>query len=207
MSDSSPLPEPSPAPANRSEQQQLRLKALGQRIQVTGISCNGKSTLAARPAELKGCPVVELDALNWLPNWVGLNETDPERFRARIREAVAGERWVVAGSYKAFSKDLIWPQLDTLIWLDLPRWRLLLRVLRRSWKRSRSKELLWGTNRESFWPQLAVWRREDSLIWWIWNTHGPNRKAMLDVMTDPAWQHLRILRLTSAREVEELFGP
>ena len=204
MSSSSEAPLPSGQ--QQAERQRARVLALGNRVQITGISCNGKSTLAARLAAVNGYPVIELDALNWLPNWVGLNEADPDRFRARIRDAVAGERWVVAGSYKSYSKELIWPRLDTLIWLDLPRWRLLLRVLHRSWRRWRSKELLWGTNREEFWPQLAVWRREDSLVWWIWNTHAPNRQAMLDVLADPAWKHLRILRLTSAQEVEALFG-
>ena len=71
---------------------------IGNRIHVTGNVASGKSTLARRLAEALDAPLVELDALNWLPGWVGLNATDPEEFERRIREATRGERWVVAGS-------------------------------------------------------------------------------------------------------------
>ncbi|MCY3700151.1 MAG: hypothetical protein OXH46_11095, partial [Gemmatimonadetes bacterium] len=60
---------------------------IGGRVQVVGNSGSGKSTLGARLAEAMGAPFVELDALNWLPGWVGLNQTDPDRFERRIREA------------------------------------------------------------------------------------------------------------------------
>ena len=183
-----------------------RIDALGDRIQVTGLSCSGKSSLAARLGAVHGGPVVELDALNWLPDWVGLNVEDPERFRERIRTATAGDRWIVAGSYRSFSKELLWPRLDTLIWLDPPRWLLLLRVLRRSWQRYRSGELLWGTNREDFWGHFALWRREESLLWWIWTQHARNRRELLERMGDPAWAKLRIIRLTRSAEIKVALG-
>src|SRR5690606_34144113 len=124
-------------------------------------------TLAERLASLLAVSFVELDALNWEPGWVGLNQTDPAEFERRIALATAGDGWVVAGSYMAFSQRIFWPRLDTVIWLDLPRSLLMRRVLARSWRRWRSKELLWGTNYERFWPQLALWRKEESLLWWV----------------------------------------
>ena len=63
-----------------------------------GNSASGKSTLAKRLALVLDADFVELDALNWLPNWVGLNETDPEELLRRFEEATRGETWVVAGS-------------------------------------------------------------------------------------------------------------
>ena len=92
---------------------------IGQRIHVIGNSASGKSTLAARLAEALDAAFVEyLDALNWLPGWVGLNETNPDEFERRIREATMGERWVVAGSYEKFSQRTI---------LAAPRYRRLAR--------------------------------------------------------------------------------
>ena len=82
-----------------------------------------------------------------------------------------------------------------------PRWQLLLRVLRRSWRRSRSQELLWGTNTESFWQQLKVWEREESLVWWIWTQYHRKRAQMLALMADPECAHFRVIRLTSSREL------
>ncbi|WP_419860468.1 adenylate kinase [Candidatus Palauibacter sp.] len=176
--------------------------AIGERIQVMGNSGSGKSTLAARLAEALDAPFVELDALNWLPGWVGLNQTDPDRFERRIREATRGERWVAAGSYERFSRRILWPHLDSVVWLDLPLPLLVWRFLRRSWRRSRSGELVWGTNREWFWRHLLIWR-DDSLLGWIITQHARKRRNMAARVSDPRWAHIRFVRLTSPREVED----
>jgi adenylate kinase family enzyme len=176
------------------------------RIHVMGNSAAGKSTLGERLATLIGVPFVELDALNWEPGWVGLNEADPEEFLRRTRAATAGDGWVVAGSYTVHSQAAFWDRLQAVIWLDLPRPVLLSRVVRRSWLRWRSRELLWGTNYENFWPQFFVWRRSDSLIWWIWTQHERKRRDMLRMMADPRWAHIRFVRLVSAREADEFLG-
>jgi len=89
-----------------------------------------------------------------------------------------------------------------VIWLDLPRCLLLWRMLRRSWRRWRNRELLWGTNYESFWGQFRVWDKEDSLIWWIWTQHERKRRDMLRMMADPRWAHIRFVRLVSLAEIE-----
>ncbi len=176
---------------------------IGQRIHVIGNSASGKSTLAARLAEALDAAFVELDALNWLPGWVGLNETNPDEFERRIREATMGERWVVAGSYEKFSQRTFWTRLDTVVWLDLPMPLLLCRALRRSWKRWRSRELIWGTNYERFWPQLMIWRQNYSLLGWIITQHARKRNDMIAHLSDPRWAHIRFVRLSSSREVEE----
>jgi len=179
-------------------------RPIGARVQILGNSCAGKSALASRLHAATGLPVIELDALNWEPNWVDLSRADPARLDARILEATAGDRWIVAGSYSRFSERLLWPRLDTVIWVDLPRGLLLRRCLVRSWKRQRSRELLWGTNYESFWKQLRVWRRQDSLLWWIWTQDRPKRERMLARMIDPHWAHIDFVRLTSNAEIRAL---
>lgn len=178
---------------------------IGRRIHVMGNSCSGKSVFGERLASALQVPFVELDALNWQPGWVGRNETDPEEFESLIAKATAGDAWVVAGSYSGFSQRVFWPRLETVIWLDLPMYLLVRRVLRRSWTRWRSKELLWGTNYERFWPQLMVWKKEDSLVWWIVTQHGRKRRDMRLYMSEPRWRHIRFLRLGSSAEVEGFY--
>ena len=180
-----------------------RASQVGNRIHVIGNSSSGKSTLAARLADALDAPLVELDAINWQPGWVGLNATDPEEFKRRIREATRGERWVVAGSYSKFSQETFWPRLDTVVWLDLPLPVVVLRFLRRSWKRWRSRELVWGNNRERFWRHFMIWRGHDSLLVWIITQHGRKRRDMLAHVSDPRWAHIRFVRLRSPRAVEE----
>ena len=143
----------------------------GHRIHIVGNSCAGKSTLGAQLSAALGIPLVELDALNWQPGWVALSDTNPEELERRIGEATRGDGWVVAGSYMQFSQRIFWPRLETIVWLDLPMVPLIWRMLIRSWRRWRSQEPLWGTNYERFWPQLMVWRKEDSLLWWIVTQH------------------------------------
>ncbi len=176
--------------------------SIGHRIHVIGSSCSGKSSLAERLARSLAVPLVELDALNWEPNWVGLSATDPDEFEHRLRAATAGDAWIVAGSYARFSERVFWPRLETVIWLDLPLPLLLARALTRSWRRWRSRELLWGTNYERFWSQLMVWRKDDSLLWWIATQHRRKRRAMIERMAKPEWSHIRFIRLVSTVEIE-----
>jgi adenylate kinase family enzyme len=176
---------------------------LPQRIHVIGNSCSGKSTVGRQLADSLGVPLVELDALNWLPNWVALYDTEPQEFERRIREATAGDAWVVAGSYMSFSQRCFWDRVQTVIWLDLPMPVLLYRLLRRSWRRWRSNELLWGTNYDDFWKHLKLWRKQESLIWWIVTQHRRKRMDMRATMADPRWRNIRFIRMTSSSAISE----
>lgn len=174
------------------------------RVHVVGNSASGKSTFGMRLAAALDAPFVELDALNWQPGWIALSDTAPDELDRRMREATGGERWVVAGSYMSHSQRAFWNRLDTVVWLDLAMPLLLGRVLRRTWRRWRSRELLWGTNRERFWPQFLVWRKEESLLAWIVTQHAHKRRDMAKYLSDPRWSHIRFVRLTSTREVDAL---
>lgn len=174
--------------------------SLGTRIQVVGQSCSGKSTLAAELARRVGADFVELDALNWLPGWVGLHQSDPGELERRVRAATRGSAWVLAGNYRSFTKPLLWERLETIIWLDLPMALLLIRVIRRSWRRYRSGELLWGTNRERFWPQLLFWKG-DSLLYWVLTTHRRRRHELCEDLKNRDYEHIRFVRLRSTRAI------
>jgi adenylate kinase family enzyme len=176
---------------------------VGRRIIIVGSSCAGKSTLGERLAGLLGVPFVELDALFWKPGWVN---SDDDEFMARIAEETAGDGWVVAGNYHRQTTPLTWPRADTIIWLDMSRPVTTWRVLKRSWRRWRSNELLWGTNREKFWEQLKVWSPTESLIAYNWSTHHEKRARYLAAMRDPAYAHVRFHHLRTPREVSGLLA-
>lgn len=175
--------------------------SIGNRIHIVGSSCSGKTTLAQQLSRALDMPAVDLDALNWEPNWYALSANEPERFTRRIIKATQGDRWVVAGSYSRFSQPILWHRLETVVWLDMPLPLLVRRVLVRSWRRWRSKELLWGTNYERFWPQLAIWRKEESLLWWIVTKYNQRRQNMLDHMQNPRWQHITFIHLQGPKAV------
>ncbi len=141
---------------------------LGPRIVVVGTTGSGKTTLARQLAEHFGVPHVVLDALNFDPGWVDLNQTDREEFRKRVREAVAGDAWVVDGGYSAV-RDLVWSKATAVVWLNYPLWLSLWRLLKRTVHRVFTKEPLWQGNTESFRMQFLS---RDSLFLWAIKTHG-----------------------------------
>ena len=174
--------------------------ALGKRIVVVGPSCSGKSTLAEQLGAALGLPYVELDALFWRPNWT---EPRDEEFAAQLREATASESWVVAGNYVRHTMPVIWPRAETVIWLDFGMSLVTWRVLRRSWRRWRTNELLWGTNHERFLPQLKLWDKESSLIAFNFSARNRWRNEFPGVMADRNWAHVRFVRLRSPGEVQQ----
>jgi len=179
----------------------LAIETLGQRVVIIGPSCSGKSTLGERLAERIGAPFVELDALFWKPGW---QESADEEFQERIQRATAGERWVVAGNYRRHTVGSVWPRAETIVWLEFPMRLVLRRIVTRSWKRSRRKELLWGTNYERFWPQLKLWNQKDSLIAYTWRNYPAQARRFEGAMSDPSFSHIRFVRLRSPDELSAL---
>ena len=170
-----------------------------QRVLIFGDSNSGKSTLGTELAARLGVRFVELDALYWLPKWQGRPE---EEFRALLaKELPCGEGWIAAGNYLTY-RDAFWQCADTGIWLDFPLRVTLPRLVRRSWRRYRSDELLWGTNRERFWPMLKLWDTKESLLAYSVATRKRRHQALEATMDgDPRWAHIDFVRLRSSDEV------
>ncbi|MET0417189.1 MAG: adenylate kinase [Actinoplanes sp.] len=98
------------------------------RILVYGVTGAGKSTLARRIGEQLGVPYHAMDDLTWEPGWVPVSE---EIQRQRVREVCAGDAWVIDAAYGMWH-DIVLARVDLIVGLDLPRWRSLGRLLRRS---------------------------------------------------------------------------
>ena len=98
-----------------------------QRILVIGAPGAGKSTFARRLGEATGLPVIHLDALFFLPGWV---ERDPAEFRQMVEAEAARRRWIMDGNYLSTMPCRL-AAADALIWLDLPAWRRVSRIVMR----------------------------------------------------------------------------
>ena len=97
------------------------------RIVVMGPPGSGKSTLARRLGARYGLPVFHLDQAYWQPGWI---ETPPEVFRAEVERIAALPAWVIDGNYTALIESRL-RAADTLIYLDVPSWLSVLRIVRR----------------------------------------------------------------------------
>lgn len=171
------------------------------RIVVVGVTSSGKSTLAEKLAKRFDMCYIELDALYWEPNW---QAAPLEIFRARVEKAMQAEKWIVAGNYHVV-RDLIWPKAEAIIWLDYPLMTVLWQLTRRSFKRWWTRELLWGTNREPIWTHFKLWSKE-SLYNWLFQTYWRRKREYPLLFSQPAHQHLKILRLKNPKETEAWLG-
>jgi hypothetical protein len=73
------------------------------------------------------------------------------------------------------------------------------RLLRRTHRRVRSGELLWGVNRET-WREAFVGR--DALFWWLITQHRRRRRDYEARFASPEGRHLRVHRFRSAAEAD-----
>ncbi len=107
------------------------------RIVVLGGSGAGKSTFARALGEREDLSVVHLDTLVFGPGW---RETPLADARAALAERLAGDRWIVEGTYPQFN-DLTLARADLVVWLEQP-------VLKRLWRSWRKTQRHRGRPRE-----------------------------------------------------------
>lgn len=98
-----------------------------QRIAIIGSGGAGKSTVARELGERLDLPVVHLDQVFWQPGWDALPLTE---WQAQHAALCAEPQWVLDGNYGS-TMDQRLAACDAVVFLDLPWWRCLYRVIRR----------------------------------------------------------------------------
>lgn len=169
---------------------------MGPRISVAGISGSSKTATSRALAERLGVPHVELDALFHGPNWTEPSDDD---FKRRILDAVDSlDGWVIDGNYHGRIGGLVLERADTLVWLDFPLGVCLRRLVRRTFRRIRAREDLWGSgNRERIWTAFFM---RNSLVHWTVKSYFRHRREWPERFA--RYPHLEVVRLRSPREVE-----
>jgi adenylate kinase family enzyme len=161
-------------------------------VLVAGSSGAGKTTLAAAVGGALGLQHVEVDALFHGPGW-----TPRPSFVADVERLAAGDAWVTEWQYDAV-RDLLAARADLLVWLDLPRLRVVRQVVRRTVVRRLRRQELWNGNREA--PLRTFLTDREHVVRWAWATHahtGPRVRALQERRPD-----LVVVRLRSRREVD-----
>jgi adenylate kinase family enzyme len=173
---------------------------IGSRISIRGPTGSGKTTLGHTLRQRLGLPVVELDAIYWLPNW----QVKPlEQFRTDVQTALEAcpQGWICVGNYRHV-QDLILAQADTVLWLRLPFrvsfWRLCKRTITRAW----TKQPLWEGN-----PNQESWRQSffsrDSILLYAITSRKLHVETTLRVLSTTP-HHASVIELRSARAVRGL---
>ena len=165
---------------------------------VAGTSGAGKTTLAARIADVLQVPHTEIDSLFHGPDW-----TPRPTFVADVHRCTAGPAWTMEWQYDPVRTHLA-ERADLLVWLDLPRALVMRQVIRRTLLRRLRRERLWNGNVEA--PLWTILTTDDHIVRWAWQTHHRSAARVRTLIRQRP--DLTVVRLRSRREIAQwLRGP
>jgi len=139
------------------------------RVSVVGTSCSGKTTFAKNLAQILRVKHVELDAINWLPDWV---ERPHDEFSSLVEKAAADDAWVFDGNYTRTRKT-VWQRATAIVWLNYSFPRTFYRALNRTTRRVLTGERVYAGNCETF---GKAFMSRDSILLWVLTTHHDRRR-------------------------------
>lgn len=169
------------------------------KIIVVGSTGVGKSTIAGKLSKILNIEHIELDSLYWYPDWT---HREYDEFIEMVRGRISTNQWIADGNYRV-SRELVWGEADTVIWLDYSLWVIFWQLWNRTWRRWWRGELLWGTNRERLFPHLKFWSVKDSLFAWLFSTYQRRRDEYGEWIALPKYAHLQVVHLRSPQETKQ----
>lgn len=98
-----------------------------QRVLILGINGAGKSTFAYRLGQVTQLETIHLDKHYWRQGWIRTRTRDWEM---KMEKLLAKTNWIIDGNYPS-TLDMRLEKADTIIFLDVPRFQALMRVIDR----------------------------------------------------------------------------
>lgn len=132
--------------------------ALGRRICIYGHG--GKTTLSNALGKLTNLPVIELDAIFWMPHWRQRDKNEMLDIVSQKLDSYSNG-WIVEGNYRHIIPHLL-PQADTVIWLNMHHIITTLKTAKRTLINAIKKNRICGDNYESLLKALGP----SSIIWY-----------------------------------------
>lgn len=167
-----------------------------QRVTVVGTSCSGKTTFAKNLAQILNVKHIELDAINWLPDWV---ERPKEEFLSLVEKAAADDAWVFDGNYTR-TRQIVWRRATAIIWLNYSFPRTFYRALNRTTRRVFTGERIYSGNHETF---SKAFLSRDSILFWVLTTYHEKRRRYSKLLREDNFSEKEIFIFQNPSQTEE----
>lgn len=160
------------------------------RVLIIGSGGAGKSTLARRLGEKTGIEVIHLDRLYWQPGWV---KTPAEEWSKTVASELEKDSWIMDGNFGG-TFEMRAEAADTIIFLEISRWRCLYRVIKRrlTYRRTNRPDMAEGCNEKI----------DLEFLLWIWN-YPKNAKGRKAEVLKRLENEKNIVRLRTDKEIED----
>lgn len=158
------------------------------KVIVIGSGGSGKSTFSRWLGLATGLPVVHLDKLYWHPGWV---KTPADEWESIVRREIGKPEWIMDGNFGG-TRQMRLAACDTVIFLDLPRYLCLYRILKRTllYRKGTRPDMAEGCH-ERFDPEFILW---------VWNYPNSGKRRVVAELTEHSDKKVIVLR--SKSEIE-----
>ena len=163
------------------------------RVMVVGGPGSGKSTCARQLGDLTGLPVVHMDLIHWKSGWQERSKAEKDRMTHQVH---LREHWIFEGGHSRTYGERV-ARADTFVWLDVPVWLRIYRVLKRLF-------MYYGRSRPDLpdgCPERLSWQTVEFLLF-IVRTRKSARAKLEEIYSVPP-EHLNVVRLTTLSETND----
>ena len=99
------------------------------KVAIIGYSGSGKSTLAIKLGDIYKCPVLHLDKVHFVENWI---ERDDETARLLVKEFMDNnDSWVIDGNYTNLLREQRLKEADMIVFMCYSRLKCLYQAYNR----------------------------------------------------------------------------
>ena len=159
------------------------------RVLVLGSGGAGKSTLARRLGDLLNIEVKLLDKFYWRAGWT---EPSKDEWLKIVAELTRGDSWIIDGNYGGTIAARL-ERCDTVVFLDMPRWLCLWRVVKR--------RLIYRDGSRPDMAEGCPEQLDPEFLSWIWNYSRQSKPKIVELINKHSGGK-KIVWLRSTVEVE-----
>ncbi len=166
------------------------------KILIIGSAGSGKTTLSKKLNKKLSLPIIHLDKYYWRPNWQRVSDDEWEK---TIKKFSNQKTWIMDGNYsKTIATRLQYA--DVVIFLDIPRYICLLRVILRRFK-------IFSNKKRVDIPQDCKERMSFEFYKWIWNFSKRSRPGILELLENTSKkQKTQVIILKNSTQINEFIA-